>query len=738
MERGLNRIEMTRLYREVRHRLLGDARVPLTIAGRVVRRRIGTGGSGLVYAAYDPALDGEVAIKVVPCGGDQHSRALVHQEARVLAEQNHPNVVTVYAIEDHHGDPCIVMALVQGDPLDVWMAAGREAGGDGGRARRGPSLAALCAVFAQVADGLQAVHAAGLVHRDIKPANIVVDADGRPQLIDFGITHATADDARDPRAGTPGYVAPELTHGGRASPASDQYAFFVTLRDAMEQRCVGEPVVPQSRRLDAFVRRGLHARPARRHTSMASVAQQLRAGFSRRERWRVAAVALGIAGVTAVMWSTPVQAPEQRCEQTEPWPRVPESIRAGLVQRAGAVGGQVADTLHDSVQQWQSRWTHAFGQVCDGTWRDEADSQVTFDRRMLCLTRQRQTVTAMLDRLGPDDPDTLVRAADALSGVELPASCVLDDYARQDRDPALWQELADASAQRRLGKFVPARAALKTIIDRAAPDTALYARANLELGQLDVQRGPPAATAATLQRAVQAAHAAGRFDLEASAWLSLLHLNLGRADDLPRAQRDLPHARASVALDRRPGSAVRLASIEARIALRDGELVEADRLMAVARAGAEALEPPRPALLATVLNNAAGIAARREDFTRARQLHARALRLRLDALGPAHPDVAMTQMNLAMLCEQEGDLAGARDHLDQVLRVALQVVGPDDPGLMRVYLPRARVLAQLGDAPRAVADAQRALALADAAGNARVAAHARTLLAELLPAPSSP
>jgi serine/threonine protein kinase len=193
---------------------------------------------GAVYLGHDPDLDRSVAIKRLhaPCAG----RLL--QEARGLARVSHPNVVGVHAVECEHDRVFVAMEYVEGRTLSQWSR----------RTRR--SWQEILRVLVFAGRGLAAVHAAGLVHRDFKPDNVLVGADGRVRLGDFGLVgefgasetwSSDPDGDRAPSGhdlmitasgslgGTPAYMAPERLRGEAAGPASDQYAFAVTAYEAL-------------------------------------------------------------------------------------------------------------------------------------------------------------------------------------------------------------------------------------------------------------------------------------------------------------------------------------------------------------------------------------------------------------------------------------------------------------------------------------------------------------------------
>src|SRR5499427_4488512 len=188
------------------------------------RRKIAGGRFGTVHLAWDPALEREVALKVLQAAGRSH---IVIQEGRLLARVRHPNVVTVYGIDEYEGTVGLWMEWVEGLTLTQVLTA---------RGLLGGHEAALIGV--DVCRALAAVHKAGLLHRDIKAQNVMREAGGRVVLMDFGAGEVRNEAASaEPRAiGTPLYLAPELFEGKPATIASDIYSLGVLLYHLMTGR----------------------------------------------------------------------------------------------------------------------------------------------------------------------------------------------------------------------------------------------------------------------------------------------------------------------------------------------------------------------------------------------------------------------------------------------------------------------------------------------------------------------
>jgi len=197
--------------------------------------RLGAGGMGEVWRAWDPSLEREVALKVLPSQmtADDTARARLLREARMASKLNHPNVCTIYEVGEAEGQVYIAMEMVEGEALSERLATGRL--GDEEVLRLGR----------QMADALEHAHSNGVVHRDFKSANVVITPEGRAKVLDFGLaarmsrteldeaTTFTADslEVSGRIAGTLAYMAPEQLRGEPADTGSDIWALGVVLHE---------------------------------------------------------------------------------------------------------------------------------------------------------------------------------------------------------------------------------------------------------------------------------------------------------------------------------------------------------------------------------------------------------------------------------------------------------------------------------------------------------------------------
>jgi serine/threonine protein kinase/Tfp pilus assembly protein PilF len=262
---------------------------------------IGVGGMGEVYRAHDSRLNREVAIKFLPddVTADAERRARFEREARTLASLNHPNIATIYGLEElPDGARGLVLELVEGPTLAEFVARGPV-----------PTPEAL-SIAKQIADALAAAHDVGVVHRDLKPHNIKVRPDGSVKVLDFGLAKTLAPNSQPgieltsiPTAtsggvtragsvlGTPAYMSPEQTRGREVDQRSDVWAFgcvvYETLTgsrafegddvpDIIANVLRGEPDwarlpadLPQA--VEMLLRRCLEKDPARRLRSIGDV-----------------------------------------------------------------------------------------------------------------------------------------------------------------------------------------------------------------------------------------------------------------------------------------------------------------------------------------------------------------------------------------------------------------------------------------------------------------------------------
>ncbi len=206
----------------------GSAMIGTVLSGRYrLEAKLGSGGMSTVYLARDQTLDRQVAVKVMHREMSEQADQLerFRQEARSVAKLSHPNVVSVIDAGEDGGHPYIVFEYVEGETLK------QRINRDGALA---PQEAIAYAI--EIARGLSMAHARNMVHRDIKPQNILIDAEGRAKLTDFGISRQLEQDGMTATGrvlGTTDYVAPEQAMGRKVDPRTDIYSLGVVLYEML-------------------------------------------------------------------------------------------------------------------------------------------------------------------------------------------------------------------------------------------------------------------------------------------------------------------------------------------------------------------------------------------------------------------------------------------------------------------------------------------------------------------------
>jgi tetratricopeptide (TPR) repeat protein len=464
----------------------GDATVPGTDAagdgvevpglgarlGRYeLKSMIGAGGMGVVFAAHDPQLDRTVAVKVLHVSmgkGSTDGELRLQREGQTMARLSHPNVIRVYDVGSAQGSLFVAMEYVDGGTLQQWLS----------RAAR--SAAEILAAFVQAGRGLAAAHDAGLIHRDFKPSNVLVGADGRVLVTDFGLARSS-DAAADPDGaveGTPGYMAPEQRTGGALDARADQFSFCVSLAKALDGKRVPA-------RVRAALDRGQRAAADERFASMHELLAALAPPAGKRTVW----IALGggalVAGAIAawVLVGSDRPAADPCASLDDRFAGVWDADTARAVEAAFTATGMpyARAAFRATSRQLDARraaWLAMRHDSCAATRIRHEQPDAIMDARATCLERRLEDLSAFVGELRRADAAT-VRGADqqaatigdvtACGDVEALARRMPlpDDPARRTEIGAISRDLAEVRARLAAGHYR----------ELADPATALVTRA---------------------------------------------------------------------------------------------------------------------------------------------------------------------------------------------------------------------------------------------------------------------
>ena len=407
---------------------------PGTKVGRyLVLYRLGRGGMGEVYAAYDPELDRKVAIKFLRREIEsRRARELQRREAKAMARLRHRNLVTVHDVGEHERRTFIAMELVDGMTLRRWLAAGVR------------SWRQVVAVFLQAGRGLEAAHAADIVHRDFKPSNVMVTEDGQAWVMDFGLAGADQEPSRDQAGGTPGtpaYLAPERAAGAAGDALSDQFSFCVALYQALHgtrpfdappqssRRGSASGTAPaaggdgadaaESARVPGWLRkallRGLDREPGERFAGMGELLAALDPGRRRSRERRLMATAGLILGALAVAW-TASQSRTAPCGDASPrlagvWDAGRrQAVREAFENADATLGTDTFARVAGALDDYTGRWLEMHREACEATRVRGEQSERMLDLRMVCLDGRLAEVGALTRVLADADSRVLLEA----------------------------------------------------------------------------------------------------------------------------------------------------------------------------------------------------------------------------------------------------------------------------------------------------------------------------------------
>jgi eukaryotic-like serine/threonine-protein kinase len=779
-----DRIDLENRQRTIAARLFGEASplAPVRVGRYVVLRRLGEGGMGVVYAAYDDSLDRKVAIKLLR-GGSPNTRRRTEvrlaREAKAMARLSHPNVATVYEVGRHIDEVFIAMELVAGQTLRDWLT------------RPHPN-AEIVRVLILAGRGLAAAHRAELVHRDFKPDNVMVaDAEHgssrshRVKVMDFGLAagieaatedHPAATSITETRTdepltaqgrvvGTPAYMSPEQLRGKDVDARSDQFSFCVTAYEALYGRRpfsaethdalvesmrkpAPDPVDARGvpRRISSVLRRGLQFDPDQRFADMDALLDALeRDPAVRLRRWMLGAGGLGMVAIAG--WAAGRLADDDRCRQgheiaNAAWnadrkAKIGEAFIATGLAHAELTWALAAASLDD----YASRWAEAHGEACRATRVYASQSESMLELRASCLEHRFGEVEALLDVIERPDAVIVAQVLSAISDLPDLDPCanarslrervaLPDDPRAREQIDALREEIEQVEAIHRVGQYVEAHRRAEPLLAtaEALAHPPILARARLLVGRTSLQTGHEVDGREALKQAVFAAEASGDGELLANAATGLAHALASSADDYAGALDYLALADAAIRrVEGAPSVRIEWHHVHGDVLRRKGALDEAAAEHTEALRLAQGEKPLRSHIVAHERASLAKIEFERGNWDVGLAEFRHVIDMYERELGPTHPASAEMHARLAgaFVLKQRWDEA-EREASIAIERFE-QALGDDCIQLQNPLSSRASAYMRTGRTDEAQGDLRRALTIVRAHRGAGTTAEAHHL-----------
>ena len=711
----------------------------------VLLEKLGAGGMGEVFAAYDPQLDRKVALKLLRGGAlsAEEGKARLLREAQAMARLQHPNVIAVHDVGVFGDRVFVAMEYVEGETLADWLRGQRP-------------WEEVVRIFRLAAEGLSAAHRAGLVHRDFKPDNVLLGADLRPRVLDFGLArqststpspaHTSPAERDIPLSdsslavpltrdgavmGTPGYMAPEQIAGLSTDARTDQFSFCVALWEGLfgrrpfsgatlkqhAQEIAAERLtpVPAQTQVPGWVqdvlRRGLKANPAERWPEMDSLIRALRPRAKRNPRrtlFVVGLVLFSIFGIGYGVWTRQrllvCGGMERRL--TGVWDLTRKAkLRAGFVGTGLSYAGESWTSTERALDTWAAEWVVASREVCETARVRKIDSPEITGLKTACLDERLQRLTALVSLFDAPDHDVVNNAPTAAREMEPASSCttgtgmrrhVAVDDKEQAADQKLHSTMAEARALFTAGKYEAGADKLKAGLTPAAPP-ATQAEAYLLLARLELKRGEYKLARQANLVATEQALKSGEAGLAARGF-SRLYANEGFDDGDSDA--DTWSRLASAAAARVPGDwevQVELGRNDGFVDLRRKRykpaLADFEQVLALQQEHLGAEHPE----VASTLNNLGIVLTRLTRYEDAVARYEQSLALHEKLEGPEHPNVAVASQNLAVALRRMGKIAEARAAYERALEIRRKALGFKHPETLHAAQSLVRLLIEAGD-----------------------------------------
>ena len=735
----LDALEREQVWGRLHAGLFGNRPAQSQLDRFVILERLGSGGQGRVYLAFDPKLARRVAIKLVrpEADGDASAQEQLVREAQALAQLAHPHIVAVHDVGTFVSQDeevvFIVMEYVEGPTLAQWLVAEPRSTDD------------VLARFEECGRGLAHAHAHGVVHRDFKPSNVVVSGGGC-RILDFGLARAPVTPARqhDRRgsssttAGTPAYMAPEQHEGGAIDARTDQYAFCVALWGALagerpfggatstelaQAKRAGPPLGSDrrgtNRALLQVCARGLAWDPAQRFAEMSALLDALaRARVARRRRIGALAIAaLAIAGV--VGWRAFDARRTAACAATAaPATALWQDMRGRVEESLRGTGAVFADDtaawVDGRLDAFVGDWTAEREATCVAERIDRTLDASVAAPRVGCLDAQLQRAEALLGVLAQADLRVVTVAVGMAGALPSPASCREESatawFAGDDADEVarVLALLDRAGWLRRSGRLDEAMA----LVDEAdaVGSSRLRSRAQLERAMTLVASGHPHDAEPVAKAAWIAAEEVGN-DEHAIRAMTVLGetVAFGRGD----LQESLDLGEVAAARLARAGLGPRdtfaVARMRAHVANMAGRYAEATTYAEQAVAAARAMAPDHPDV-AGALVDLGNVQLRATDYERGLATYEEAEAITSSAFSPSHPDLLAIRNGKAGCLRGLGRLPEALAVTDAALALAEAIHGPAHPIVDMLVANRGMLRAGTGDTDGALRDLEDALA----------------------------
>ena len=728
----------------------------------VVLERLGSGGMGVVYSAYDPELDRKLAVKVLrPELSGAGTRLL--REARAMARLSHPNVIAVHDVGTSADGVFVAMELVNGTTLGRWLEEAPR------------SWREVLPRFVAAGRGLAAAHSVGIVHRDFKPSNVLVDDAGRVRVADFGLARSvdTGDEAPSGAAatsaspaagdkithtgailGTPIYMSPEQLLATPAGAASDQFSFCAALYGALygerpfageDMRTLADEIVhgrlrpaPKESAVPAWIRaalvKGLSYRAEDRFASMDELLAALERDPARVRRRRLVAagaffaLALGVVGVVGVVHRERAVCRGAAAKLAGVW----DDARRKLVEAAfTATGKPLAAESYRNVARaldgYARAWVAARTDACEATRTRREQSEELLDLRMECLDQGLQAVKAEVDLFSAADAKIVDKSAHMAAALPSIGGCsdvaalrapvrLPADATARTRVTDVRAELARVRALVLASKYDVAKGLAEQAVTsaRALHYRPLEGDALLMQGHVQRLLGDASGADKTLADAIVAARAGRDAPTEIDAAAELV------ASAQEEAHWDAGHywGRYGQAVFESLGSRderllSKLLENMGTLVAEQGKYDEALGYVQHALAIHEKVDGPESMRVAQSSVDLALILGSQGNYKEAETYARRGLRLYEKTLGPANPDVGWSWFQIGYALEGQGRIEEALAAYRKTVDNWEKVVGPDHPRLSLPLSNIGNLLAELGRYDEALVYNRRALAITE-------------------------